>query len=77
VQGVGYRYYVRQRAERLGVAGFARNLTDGAVEVIAEGEPAALEAFEDALRQGPSFAQVANVERSEIAPRGVDGFHVR
>ena len=77
MQGVGFRYFARQSAARLGVAGFARNLEDGSVEVVAEGEPAALEAFEDALRQGPSFAHVANVQRSEIPPRGAEGFYVR
>lgn len=77
MQGVGFRYFARQSASRLGVAGFARNLEDGSVEVVAEGEPAALEAFEDALRQGPSFAQVSNVQRSEIPPRGAEGFYVR
>lgn len=77
MQGVGFRYFARQSAARLGVAGFARNLEDGSVEIVAEGEPAALEAFEDALHQGPSFAQVANVQRSEIPPRGAEGFYVR
>ena len=77
VKGVGFRYFARQSAARLGVAGFARNLADGSVEVIAEGEPAALEAFEDALRHGPSFAEVMNVHRTEIPPRGAEGFHVR
>ncbi len=77
MQGVGFRYFARQSAARFGVAGFARNLEDGSVEVVAEGEAAALQAFEDALRQGPSFAQVSNVQRSEIPPRGAEGFHVR
>jgi acylphosphatase len=77
VQGVGYRYFARQSADRLGVAGFARNLADGSVEVIAEGDAAALGAFEDALRSGPSFAEVGNVERAEIPARGDHGFHVR
>jgi len=77
VQGVGYRYFARQQAERMGVAGFARNLPDGSVEVFAEGEPEALSAFEDVLRQGPSFAEVMNVERAAIPLRGDRGFYVR
>jgi acylphosphatase len=77
VQGVGFRYFARQRADRLGVAGFARNLPDGSVEVFAEGEPAALAAFEDALREGPSFAEVSGLTRAEIPPRGDQGFYVR
>jgi acylphosphatase len=77
VQGVGFRYFARQSAARLGVAGFARNLADGSVEVIAEGEAPSLAAFEDALRQGPSFAEVRDLERVEIPARGDQGFYVR
>jgi acylphosphatase len=77
VLGGGFRYFARPRADRLGVAGFARNLADGSVEVIAEGEPEALAAFEDALRHGPSFAQVEGVERDEIPLRNDRGFYVR
>ncbi len=77
MQGVGFRYFARQSADRLGVAGFARNLADGSVEVVAEGEMGALQAFEDALRRGPSFADVGNVQRIEVPPRGAEGFHVR
>ena len=77
VQGVGYRYFARQSADRLGIAGFARNLADGTVEVVAEGDAAALTAFEDALRSGPSFAEVGNVEKAPIPERGDHGFYVR
>ena len=77
VQGVGFRYYVRRQAERLGVAGFTRNLTDGSVEVVAEGEDEPLSALEASLRQGPDFAHVAQVERAAITPRGDQGFHIR
>jgi len=77
VQGVGFRYFARQRADRLGVAGFARNLPDGSVEVVAEGDASALQAFEDALRQGPSFAEVSELSRAEIPARGDQGFYVR
>lgn len=77
VQGVGFRYFARQRADRLGVAGFARNLPNGSVEVVAEGEAEAMAAFEDALRQGPSFSDVTNVERTDIPARGAEGFYVR
>ncbi len=77
VQGVGYRYYARQRADRLGITGFARNLRDGSVEVVAEGDEAAVAAFEDALRQGPSFSEVEGLERVAIPARGDQGFYVR
>jgi acylphosphatase len=77
VQGVGYRYFVLREAEVLGIAGFARNLPDGRVEVVAEGPDDALGRFEDRLRQGPAFATVNSVERVESTPRGDAGFHIR
>jgi acylphosphatase len=77
VQGVGYRYFVQREAEALGATGFVRNLPDGIVEVVAEGGEAALARLEARLREGPSFARVAAVERLSIAPRGDHGFHIR
>jgi len=77
VQGVGYRYFVLRQAEALGVSGYARNRADGSVEVVAEGEDLVLADFEARLREGPSFAEVANVEREEVAERGAGGFHIR
>jgi acylphosphatase len=77
VQRVGYRYFVLKEAEARGIAGFARNLPDGRVEVVAEGAAEVLGDFEDRLREGPAFAQVAGVDRVETAPRGDAGFHIR
>jgi acylphosphatase len=77
VQGVGYRYYVMREAAALGVSGFARNLPDGTVEVIAEAADDVLLQFEDRLRQGPSFASVNDLDRSAVAARGDQGFHIR
>ena len=77
VQGVGYRYFVLREAERLGLAGFARNLPDGRVEVVAEGTDEVLGQFEGRLRDGPSFASVTAVDRAPIPARGDAGFHIR
>jgi acylphosphatase len=77
VQGVGYRYFVLRQADALGVSGFARNLPDGAVEVLAEGSDATLADFEARLREGPAFAEVTNVEREATAERRSSGFHIR
>ena len=76
VQGVGYRYFVMREAGALGVSGFARNLPDGSVEVVAEGGDEVLVAFEGRLREGPSFARVTDLDRAAIAPRGDQGFHI-
>ncbi len=62
VQGVGYRFFARRQALTLGLRGIVRNLTDGSVEVIAEGDRAALERFLDLLRHGPSAAIVEEVD---------------
>lgn len=77
VQGVGYRYFALRTAEELGVAGFARNLPDGSVEVVGEASDSVLGAFESRLRTGPSFASVSDVERLPLAARGDLGFHIR
>jgi acylphosphatase len=77
VQGVGYRYFVLREAERLGLAGFARNQADGSVEVVAEGGEEVLGQLEARLRAGPSFARVTAVDRSPVPPRGDAGFHIR
>lgn len=66
VQGVFYRASTRQRAVELGLAGYARNLPDGRVEVLAVGEAAAVNSLVDWLACGPPAAQVANVEVREI-----------
>ena len=77
VQGVGYRYFVLREAERLGVAGFTRNLSDGRVEVVAEASEDVLGELETRLRRGPSFAAVDGVDKTSIPPRGDGGFHIR
>jgi acylphosphatase len=77
VQGVGYRYFALREAQSLGVAGFARNLPDGSVEVVAEGAAEAVRAFEERLREGPAFARVEGFERAALAARGDQGFHIR
>jgi acylphosphatase len=66
VQGVGYRWFVSREADRLGVRGFARNLVDGSVEVVAHGSDESLRALEQAIRKGPSYAHVSNVEKADV-----------
>lgn len=78
VQGVGYRYFAQRLARDLGIRGWARNLDDGRVEVLAQGTPHHLESFEAELRVGPNFADVRRVEVvTDDAPVRVDGFHIR
>jgi len=77
VQGVYYRASARDRALALGIAGYARNLADGRVEVVAEGEAGALAQFEQWLHEGPSAARVERVERTPLPAQGHRGFDTR
>ena len=58
VQGVGFRWFVRERARRLGLAGWVRNREDGSVEIAASGNDAAVAEFLGVLERGPDGARV-------------------
>ena len=77
VQGVFFRDATRREATRRGVAGWARNRGDGAVESVFEGDPEAVEAMVSFVRAGPGHADVSDVEVSEEEPEGLSGFDVR
>jgi acylphosphatase len=70
VQGVGYRYFTQDAARREGLVGTVRNLADGRVEIVAEGDEAALARFENALWRGPAHARVEDVEIESMEPTG-------
>ena len=70
VQGVGFRWFVARQAGSLGVQGYVRNLGDGRVEVLAQGNPEELERLESHLARGPARARVDAVEKSEISDEG-------
>ncbi len=74
VQGVFFRASVRERAEAVGVAGWARNMPDGSVEVHAEGDAEAVDAVEAFCRSGPPAARVDEVATADTAVRGIAGF---
>jgi acylphosphatase len=78
VQGVGFRWFTHDAARREGVHGWVRNLADGSVEVIAEGERASVDRVELAVRRGPSSARVERFDVEELAPEGrTTGFEIR
>jgi acylphosphatase len=78
VQGVGYREFTRRAALRLNVSGWVRNRSDGAVEALVRGSPAALEALIATMRQGPRFAIVESLSATELdeGPREDDASFV-
>ena len=78
VQGVGFRWFTHDTAAREGIHGWVRNLADGRVEVMAEGEAAAVDRLEAAIRRGPASARVERVDVEDHAPAGrVTGFEIR
>jgi len=70
VQGVGFRFYTRETARRCAVVGFVRNLPDGRVEAVFEGEDANVESVVTWCRSGPPGSKVSGVERRDEAPTG-------
>jgi acylphosphatase len=77
VQGVFFRDSVRREAARRGVAGWARNCSDGSAEAVFEGSPSAVEAMVEFVRRGPGHASVSELAVSEEPPEGLAGFDVR
>lgn len=77
VQGVGFRWSALERAEALGINGWVRNLSDGSVEVWAEGQTEAVAEMIAWLRHGPAWASVHQCRVSEQSSLGLSGFRVR
>ena len=76
VQGVGYREFVRRNALDLQLAGYAENLDDGRVEVVAEGAREDLELLLVRLKMGPAHAEVADIEVNWGEGGSLDRFYV-
>lgn len=77
VQGVGFRWATAAEARRLGTTGWARNRSDGTVEVHVEGDAAAVERLVDWLHHGPETAAVTSVSVEPVVVEGMAGFDVR
>lgn len=78
VQGVGFRANTRREARKLSLTGWVRNLSDGSVEVVAEGEKKDIDGLISWAKQGPRLANVKNVEIDREEYRGkFDVFSVR
>lgn len=77
VQGVGFRFTTREVAEGFDVCGTVRNLPDGRVELVAEGDPKELEAFRQAIRDS-GVGPLIRDEHAETSPSqgGLKGFHI-
>lgn len=77
VQGVGFRMFVQQKATALGLSGWARNTSDGGVEVYAIGPVERLSDLAAALHLGPRMAEVRSVEERDESVKDLSGFAIR
>jgi len=73
VQGVGFRNYLLREANALALDGWTRNRADGSVEALAAGPEAALAAFVEAARRGPSASRVDDLREAPAEPSELDG----
>ena len=76
VQGVFFRESTRRQAQPLGITGFAKNMPDGSVQVLACGEPGSLNRLGEWLKQGPPMAQVERIEWIVSSSKCPDSFVV-
>jgi len=78
VQGVGFRFFVQEHAAMEGVHGYVRNLPDGRVEALVEGDDEAVLRIDRAMRRGPAGAEVERVDVEDAVPSGrATGFSIR
>ncbi|MBD3305233.1 acylphosphatase [candidate division KSB3 bacterium] len=70
VQGVAFRYTARRQAQRLGVGGWVKNLPDGRVELVIEGEDSAVRQMVGWCRQGPRSADVSDIQEEPCTYSG-------
>jgi len=71
VQGVGFRFFTQRAAARHQVLGYVRNLPDGRVEALAEGDEKSVEDFRNDLTAGPTFSRVEEIEEIVLEPSGL------
>ena len=76
VQGVGFRFFAERAARELGVRGWVRNLPNGAVEAVAEGEEEAIDRFFERLRKGPQGSRVERLAEEELSAGGFSSFEI-
>ncbi|GAQ95101.1 acylphosphatase [Thermodesulfovibrio aggregans] len=77
VQGVFYRAFTKEIADSLGLNGWVRNLRDGRVEAVFEGDEERISIAIDRCKEGPPYARVDNIEIIWEEPEGLNGFEIR
>ncbi|GAB6261729.1 acylphosphatase [Photobacterium sp. CCB-ST2H9] len=76
VQGVGFRFHTAHEGLKKGVSGYAKNLPDGSVEVLACGKAEHVEGLVEWLKIGPRASRVDSLSSDEVEWRAVDGFEI-
>lgn len=76
VQGVFFRKFIEDKANELGLKGFARNLEDSRVEVVVEGKDENVNEMAEVCKKGPSHSDIKNVTTEEIKHQGFSGFRI-
>ena len=76
VQGVGYRFFASRAARELGLSGWVRNLPDGSVETLVEGEDAPVAQYLSRVQQGPLGSRVDAVVVEPSEPQGLASFEI-
>ncbi len=78
VQGVGFRYFTKNLAKKLGLKGYVRNLPDGTVEIVAEGDEETLRKFLQEVEKGPPLAEVTHMRyQFEDKEGGFEDFEIK
>jgi acylphosphatase len=76
VQGVGFRFFAERAARELGLCGWVRNLPDGSVETVVEGEEEAVTHYLARISRGPRSSRVDAVAVEELTEQGLPGFEI-
>lgn len=77
VQGVGFRYFIQYTAKELMVNGYVKNLGDGTVEVLAQGELADVKSLKSAVIKGNGFSKVTRVDESDMETMAYNDFRIK
>jgi len=77
VQGVGYRYFVKEEAQRLGIKGWVKNLSNGNVLVLAQGEDLNVDEFVECIKTKHCYARIDDMEISPAGEEDLEFFKIK
>lgn len=77
VQGVGFRWFIKEKAENLGISGYVKNMEDGSVFIEGEGGGESLEKFSEAIKIGTGMAKIFKITVTDGEVKGFFGFEIK